>query len=501
MVELTGDSGAWDPGAPAPADPSVPPANSWILPATPKRRLGRRRAVVVGLGVALLLAGAATGAVLLGSRSDHPGHWDARVAPIARFVERTRGLRFRHPVPVAFLADKAFRKEVTSDEHALTAKDRREIEQQVGFLRALGLVSGKLDLFKATNTLKGETILAFYDPDKKRVRIQGTTLDVATRVTLAHELTHALQDQHFDLNRSEDRLDADEQNLYRALVEGDATDVENKYVDRLSRTDQRDYDESQQNQADTSNLEDVPEVLQVLEGAPYELGPPLVSVLRADGGRAELDRAFKKPPRSEEQLLDPSRFVDGDQPKHVARPRLGKGEHKLDDGAFGAFGWYVTLSARIDPKEALRAVDGWGGDRYVAFKRDKTTCVRVAFRGDTTRDTEEMATALDHWVAAMPKGVASVQRGGRLVTLASCDPGASVKIDTGAVKTAVALPLGRVTLVDEFVKEGAPLDAATCVANKVVQVLTPEQFADDTGASIDEAALTKQIQGFIQQCI
>ena len=48
-------------------------------------------------------------------------------------------------------------------------------------------------------------MLAFYDPDAKEVVIRGGTkfLDVPHRVVLAHELTHVLQDQHFDLNRLE----------------------------------------------------------------------------------------------------------------------------------------------------------------------------------------------------------------------------------------------------------------------------------------------------------
>jgi hypothetical protein len=450
--------------------------------------------------VVLVGAIGAVALVMITSRTDYPAQWDSRVAAIAKFDEKTRGLKYKHPVPVAFLTDKQFRKEVTHDEKSLTKDDKKQLQQAVEFLRALGLVSGKVDLFKATNKLQGETVLAFYDPDKKRVRVRGTKLDVATRVTVAHELTHVLQDQYFDLNKTEDKMTSDEVSIFRSLVEGDAVDVENAYIDRLSSAEKKAYDNAQSQQVDTTKIADVPEVLQVLQGAPYEFGPPLVSVLRADGGVKGLDRAFAHPPKSEEQLVNPLRLIHRDNPKKVARPKLRAGEHKVDSGTFGAIGWYVTLSARVDPKEALRAVDGWGGDQYVSYKRGTTTCVRAAFVGDTPRDTDEMHAALSKWVAGMPAGAASVRAAKNTVTLESCDPGADVKIDTGAVTKAISVPIARVQIIGEFVKQGAPLDTAMCVANKLVASLTPEQLGDNSGDSIDQTVLRNQIQTYIREC-
>lgn len=450
----------------------------------------------------IVLVGVLVGGELLlrQSNSGYPAHWDARIAPIAKFDEKTRGLKFKHPVPVAFLTDKQFRKEVTANDKGLTKQDRKELQQSLEFLRALGLVSGNVDLFKATNKLQGETVLAFYDPDKKRVRVRGTKLDVATRVTVAHELTHVLQDQYFDLNKTEKRMSSDEVSIFRSLVEGDAVDVEDAYAAQLSKADKKAYDKSQSQQVDTSKLADVPEVLQVLQDAPYEFGPPLVSVLRADGGVKELDHAFSHPPTSEEQLLNPQRLVNRANAKKVAVPRLHKGERKVDSGTFGAIGLYVTLSARVDARDALDAVDGWGGDQYVSFKRGKTTCVRASFRGDTAHANDVFRTVLGKWTAAMPAGAASVSEAKGLVTLQSCDPGADVKIDTGAVSTAIVVPVSRVEILGDFVKSGAPLDLAACVANKLVRSLTPAQLADNSGNSIDKQALQSQIQTYIKQC-
>ena len=78
--------------------------------------------------------------------------------------------------------------------------------------------------------------------------IRGKNLaDVATRVTVVHELTHALQDQHFDLNKLTDATKTSgADTALTALIEGDAVRVENKYVDALSKADQNAYDKTLQ---------------------------------------------------------------------------------------------------------------------------------------------------------------------------------------------------------------------------------------------------------------
>ena len=71
---------------------------------------------------------------------------------------------------------------------------------------------------------------------------------------------------------------------------------------------------------------------------------------------------------------------------------------------------YLVLAARLDPEVALTAAEGWGGDRYVAYTKRGTggrECVRVAIRGDTAADTEEIGDAFEEWSAALPDGAAS----------------------------------------------------------------------------------------------
>ena len=76
------------------------------------------------------------------------------VAPIAAEVEKLRQLRFTHPVPVEFLEPAAFERMVAGDPTERSAEDRETIERGAAVLRALGLMSGRVDLAKARRILE-----------------------------------------------------------------------------------------------------------------------------------------------------------------------------------------------------------------------------------------------------------------------------------------------------------------------------------------------------------
>ena len=87
---------------------------------------------------------------------------------------------------------------------------RAEIEREAATFRALGFIGGNVDLFEVTQQTGEAGVLAFYDFNKKEIVVRGTTLDVSHRATLAHELTHVLQDQHFDIRKIERRATEDD---------------------------------------------------------------------------------------------------------------------------------------------------------------------------------------------------------------------------------------------------------------------------------------------------
>lgn len=431
--------------------------------------------------VAVLLgAGVVAAIVVVGDEPGTPERWDPRIDELARFVELARDLDFEHPVAARFLTEEEFREEVAADEGGLTDEEREELETYQGVFRALGLVEGDFDILEATNTLLGEGTLAFYDPEADEMVIRGTDTTVGVRVTIVHELTHALQDQHFDLTRLDDEdLTSGEVAAFEALVEGDAVRIENEYINTLDDEELSAYDDESTSEFDMTEeaIADVPPILQAVFAAPYALGEGLLAVLDGEGGSDEIDDAFRNPPRSEEHLMDPWTFLDGDVPEEVPTPELDDGEEEIDTSDFGALSWFLVLAERIDPRVALVAVNGWGGDAMVAYEDDGRACVRIAFRGDDARDTDEMERAIEAWIAEIPPGVADARRSGAIVTLQSCDPGADAALTVeGRSTQLLTIPLTRTIVTFQAVSAGLPARDAACVSDAFLAALTVERI-------------------------
>jgi hypothetical protein len=387
----------------------------------------RRAGLAAGLVVVLGAAG--LGLVWLGrdraSDPPHPKEWDARVLPLVRFVEHQRGLRFRHPVTVEYLSDADFRREV-ADEPGETAQQQRDDEAAD---RALGLPVGKSGLAASGSTLSGEGITAYYDDQTAKVDVRGTDLTVYRRATIVHELTHALQDQHFDLSREGSYRSDDRNAAFDAVVEGDAVRTENAWVDSLPQADQDAYDkeDAEGDAAYGAGVADVPDWLSAQTDFPYSVGEAFTEVLAADGGEDAVDRALRTPPAAVADTMDPARARRGDRPVPVPVPAAPTGDRVAKRNDLGELRWLLVLAERIPSADALRAADGWAGDAYVAYEHQGRVCVRADVAALRPAAGDELIRALDRWTATMPATAgATVSRTGTgLVEVASCDPGAA----------------------------------------------------------------------------
>lgn len=415
----------------------------------------------------------------------YPKAWDARVVPYVRLAEKLRDLEFRHPVKVEFQEPKAFEKGLAADEDDLDDEDREELEQFTGMLRALGLVHGKVDLFKEQDKLTQGGTLAYYSFHDKLIRVRGTRITPAVKSTLVHELVHVLQDQNFDAGKRSRKLaDADDSSgmAYDALVEGDARRIETTYAEQLSPKALRALrrDEARQTDDAEDAIKGVPEVLQTMMGMPYVLGEALLSVATLDGDD-EVDKLFRTPPTTEENLLDPFTITwDDEHARKVRKPKLGKGQKALDSNTFESTGWLLTLAARLPLAEALRATDGWGGDRYVAYTEDKRTCVKIRYVGDTARDADELHAALTRWIGKGPAGTASVDReGDEGLLFTSCDPGTREKGSGEHSEEALELAVSRTYIARSLIEDGWSHEAGRCYATELVSSFTPEEIRAD----------------------
>jgi hypothetical protein len=430
------------------------------------------------------------------NRPPHPKEWDPRVLDIVQFDEEHRGLAFKEPVFVDFLDAQAYSDRVRTDETALTDEDKKQLKAAEGELRALGLSNSNVDLFAASNTLVDSGTLAFYDPTTERVIIRGTEMTVDLRVTLVHEFTHVLQDQHFSIGpkRTSQFTTSQESTAFRTLIEGDAVRIENEYIDSLSAEDKAQYEEQHNKEVEsaTTGLSGVPVALQALQSAPYLLGPPFVELLEAKGGETEVDSAFKKPPSTDEQVFDLRAFFAQNSALTVADPARPDGvsdDEVVDSGDFGSTSWYLVLAERIDPSVALQAVDGWGGDSYVAYDQGGKTCIRLNWQGDTSTDDQEMHDALDQWVAAMPSGAASVRADGDLLAVEACDLGPDVPITlNNRSLDALQLPAARSEFMLQAVDQGGlGVDKAFQFGDCVVHAVTFDQFVAQDAAAFQAA--------------
>ncbi len=483
----------WPPPATVAAPPPPPPPTP-----KPDRRV-RRRWIATGVGGALVVAAiAVAGVVSRDNPPRHPDDWDPRVADLVQFVQDERGLLYDHPVAIDFLTADEY-SDLVAKRDQPTDSDIEELRQLEGELRAVGLISGDVDLVASMGTLEDEGTLAFYDPETERITVRGTDLTPALRVTLVHEMTHALQDQHFDLKQLDQLDSTDAQDGYRALVEGDATRIENRYVDTLSAADRSAYDEA--TSSDTPDLGAVPPVLLTLFGAPYVLGTDLVDLLEETGGDKAVNAAFDSPPASDAMLLDPFRFLAHDAATDVPVPPLAEGEERFEDGDLGAIAIYLFLSTRFDVHEALEGVDGWDGDAYVGFKRDGRVCFRVAVATVDADAAVRLEDLLTRWSEAAPATSPKVSRAASTVTFESCDPGASA--DAAGLTyndSALALPVIRTEIGIGLVHNGAPPEAARCVAGKITDEYSVDELTAADPAQFQTPDFLAQVQGFAQAC-
>ena len=455
----------------------------------------RGRAVALFTTVAAIVA---TGSISVPAA--HAASWDPRVEPIAREVEKLRGLDFDHPVPVDFLGDAAFNKSVAVTRASMSADDKAQLTRAQSQLRSIGLLRDDVDLIDALSSLQTTGTLAKYDPETQRATVRGKKIDGATKVTLAHELTHALQDQQFDLTKMQKAATrSHSSDAFRALVEGDARRVQLLYVDQLSNAERRQYESFQSSGADRALAETrangVPDSLSVLFQSPYTLGPSMLDVAQAVDGKDAIDDLFRDPPKADSAFLSPWTLVDDGKLTKVSTPTLAAdetAEGKPD--VFGSFALYLTLAARSDPVAALRVVDGWGGDAMVTFKRGDTTCIRSTFTGRTRKETSALGDALGQWAAAGPAGAASVEDGAAGPTLTACDPGsANVATTQDGSIAALTVAALRNQILGSLARQGAGIDAATCTANGVIvdPTFRPllDAAADDPNARPPASAL------------
>ena len=290
---------------------------------------------------------------------------------ILRQTATIRELTPRQPVPFAFVDAEALRQNLLTSYNDQVAV--RELETSRKLLVVLGLLSPDADLHGMLVDLYAENILGYYNSeDKQMYVVSGTSsFDPQARMTLAHEFTHALQDQHFDLASVLARAEqnGDRSLAISALVEGDATLTMIQYArEFLTPEDLL----AIQLQSTESTLDRAPLVVRDELSFPYNEGALFAIQLWQEGGYGALNQAFADPPVSTEQILHPEKYLVREQPVEVQLPDLaaglGPGWTQLRSDVLGELDLRILLQQFTDPALAERGADGWGGDRFALLE-------------------------------------------------------------------------------------------------------------------------------------
>jgi hypothetical protein len=337
-----------------------------------------------------------------------------RIARYKAEVSGLRGLEFPKPVEADVITPEEFR-----------ALLRRELDRELPEEKArqvarayakFGVIPKDLDLRDALVELLSDATAAFYDPRTKDLKVlkseegaraaeaeslRKAGLDLEGAV-LVHELTHAAQDQAFDLSTLPlDTGDDDDLSLaLKAVVEGDASAVGWKYAFREN------FDSviGLINQVYKSGelpgkAGKLPAYLRFSLTFPYGYGTDFVmAVVKAKGGSLRaISSLFQDMPLSSEQILHPEKYLGKrDDPVRVTLPDLpkllGPAWKETFQNVHGEYSIRLILNEFLGPaltaSVARAAAEGWGGDRYSVLESGQG---RTAYVWYTTWDTERDA--------------------------------------------------------------------------------------------------------------
>ncbi len=323
------------------------------------------------------------------------------VDEILRFASDDSHLPIRGPVKRELMSRTQFHdylmKKMEED------PDTQRFRRTEAVLRKLGLVPRDFDLRAFLVKMLEEQVEGFYDPKTKTMYLLNWVEPDLQQPVLAHELTHALQDQNFDLDKWGEvtpepadgkkaplksdpyKIEPDEERAARQSVsEGQAMLVMLDFILAPSGRSVADAPFmaemfKQQTLEETQNspvLKSAPMYIRESLLFAYTFGLGFEQKLLKEGGyQLAFDAALRVPPRKTRQIMTPQAYLDREQLPPMPFPRIAslveKNYDSYDAGEVGQFDVYVMLKQFEDEKLAGELSPKWRGGLYWVVVRPK----------------------------------------------------------------------------------------------------------------------------------
>ena len=326
----------------------------------------------------------------------------AQFAQIQAQVSQIRGLPWLAPLDISVASDAQFLAQ-------LNYVNQRDLHpaRLVGdgvTLQLLQLFPENLDYTKTYMSLLNGAVLGFYDPKTKKllVRDNGPTLTPQTRITVAHEMLHALTDQHFQFGPATYALDAadkeEQGTAYSGLLEGDAKLMEDLFSSRILSFAERQQAIAETNAA-AASIPRVPKYLLDSLYWPYTTGKDFVVGRYRSGGYAAVNAAYQRPPDSTLVVEQPQLYDAGKTWTAPALPDLAAatGCTPVRANTLGSFNMVEVLHEHLDDATANDAADGWNGDAYATVRCGAARGFADRWTAPDAAAASKLASALSSW--------------------------------------------------------------------------------------------------------
>jgi hypothetical protein len=322
------------------------------------------------------------------------------VDEILKFVSKETALPQRQEVKRRLVS----RDEVVAyiQKHMEEDEDSQRFQRNEIVLKKFGLIPRDFDLKKFLIGLLREQIAGYYDPATKTVNLLDWVDADQQKPVLAHELTHALQDQSFDLEKwlkageGEDLLKVDNPTsseferdeageARQAVVEGQATvtliDYQLAPVGQSMANSPQIVDAIREGMlvgsADSVQFHNAPSFLKEALTFPYRYGLGFVGQVVAKRGKDGANALFRNPPTTTRQIMEPDTYLSGEKLPPMPVPdfkRLFKDYEKVDAGGFGEFDTDMLVGEYAGGVAAQTVYPSWRGGYYFAVRpKDKPT--------------------------------------------------------------------------------------------------------------------------------